>query len=128
MWMTRFGTMYKQEDILLIPIPFTDLTTTKQRPVLVLSNTQYNQNTEDIVVAAITSQLRDIDYSVVITAEDLSEGELRKTSAIRADKLYTLSKQIVKRKFGHVQNHILGDYMNQVKVINIKHRSNFFGR
>lgn len=103
------GTMYKQGDILLIPIPYTDLTTTKQRPVLVLSNNIYNQNTDDILVAAITSQLKDIDYSVVINTEDLSEGELRKTSAIRADKLYTLSKQIVKRKFGHVYHNILDD-------------------
>jgi mRNA interferase MazF len=30
--------MYNQGAILLIPIPYTDLTTTKQRPVLVLSN------------------------------------------------------------------------------------------
>ena len=30
--------MFKQGDILLIPIPYTDLTTNKQRPVLVLSN------------------------------------------------------------------------------------------
>ena len=101
--------MYKQGDILLIPIPYTNLTTTKQRPVLVLSNNMYHQNTDDILVAAITSQLKDIDYSVVINTEDLSEGELRKTSAIRADKLYTLSKQIVKRKFGHVHKNILDD-------------------
>ncbi len=30
--------MYKQRDILLIPIPFTDLTAQRRRPVLVVSN------------------------------------------------------------------------------------------
>ena len=49
--------MYKQGDILLIPFPFTDLSSTKQRPVLVLSNTKYNESNQDIVVAAITSNL-----------------------------------------------------------------------
>ncbi|MBA2875997.1 type II toxin-antitoxin system PemK/MazF family toxin [Thermaerobacillus caldiproteolyticus] len=49
--------MYKQGDILLIPIPFSNLSITKQRPVLVLSNDNYNQFTKDLLVAAITSQL-----------------------------------------------------------------------
>lgn len=109
--------MYKQGDILPIPIPYIDLTTTKQRPVLVLSNDMYNQNTEDIIVVAITSQLKDIDYSVVIHTEDLSEGELRKTSAIRVDKLYTLSKQIVKKKFGHVHKNILDDVIMKINEL-----------
>ncbi len=42
--------MFKQGDILLIAIPFSDLTSSKKRPVLVLSNSGYNSKTEDIVV------------------------------------------------------------------------------
>jgi mRNA interferase MazF len=61
--------------------------------------------------------LKDLDYSVVIHTEDLSEGELRKTSAIRADKLYILSKQIVKRKFGQVQKNILDDVIVKINEL-----------
>lgn len=45
--------MYKQGDILLVPIPYSDMTSMKKRPVLVLSNDLYNKQTEDIIVAAI---------------------------------------------------------------------------
>ncbi|HLR69697.1 type II toxin-antitoxin system PemK/MazF family toxin [Virgibacillus alimentarius] len=34
--------MYKQGDIVLIPVPFSDLKTHKQRPVLIISNDSYN--------------------------------------------------------------------------------------
>jgi len=57
--------MYKQGDILLIPIPFSDLSSNKKRPVLVLSNNDYNNKTEDIIVAAITSNLAEKDYIVM---------------------------------------------------------------
>ena len=60
--MMRFGIMYSQCDIVLIPVPFSDLSPKKQRPVLIISNNHYNNLTEDIVVVAITSQLKDLDY------------------------------------------------------------------
>ncbi|MBM7569953.1 mRNA interferase MazF [Aquibacillus albus] len=99
--------MYKQGDIVLIPVPFSDLTNRKQRPVLVISSDSYNEMTEDIVVLAITSQLRNLDYSVVIESTDLKDGELKVASAIRGDKIYTLSKGIVRKKFGQVHSKVL---------------------
>ena len=99
--------MYEQGDIVLIPVPFSDLTNRKQRPVLIISNDSYNKATEDIVVVAITSQLKDLDYSVVIESKDLVEGELKTKSAVRTDKVYTPSKVIVRKKFGQVNSHVL---------------------
>lgn len=63
--------------------------------------------TEDIVVVAITSQLKDLDYSVIIESKDLIEGELKIKSAVRADKVYTLSKGIIRKKFGQVNSDVL---------------------
>ncbi|MCG1012537.1 type II toxin-antitoxin system PemK/MazF family toxin [Tepidanaerobacter sp. GT38] len=65
--MMRYGTMYRQGDILLIPIPYSDLTSNKKRPVLVLSNDDYNTKTEDIIVAAITSNITSKEYSILIS-------------------------------------------------------------
>jgi mRNA interferase MazF len=42
--------------IVLVRFPFTDLTTTKKRPALVMSPASYSQRQGDIVVLALTSQ------------------------------------------------------------------------
>lgn len=62
--------MFNQGDILLVPIPFSDLSSSKKRPVLVLSNNEYNSKTNDIVVAAITSNIITKDYTILLTTED----------------------------------------------------------
>lgn len=99
--------MYNQGDILLIPIPFSDLSTNKKRPVLVLSNSIYNKEAEDIIVIAITSNLSEKRYSLLINNCDMQEGNLKVTSCIKIDKIYTLSKFIVIKKFGSVKPEIL---------------------
>jgi len=96
--------MYKQGDILLISVPFTDLTSSKKRPVLVVSNDEFNYKSEDIIVAAITSNVNDNPYSVLIDSIDLDEGVLLKTSCVKIDKLYTLAQSIVLRKFGRLKS------------------------
>src|SRR5690625_2935013 len=115
--MTRFGIMYKQGDIVLIPVPFSDLKQYKQRPVLIISKDGYNKANEDIVVLAITSKLKGLAYSVIIESKDLTEGELKVTSEIRADKVYTLSKSIVRKKFGRVNNGVLKAVRVKIKEL-----------
>jgi hypothetical protein len=39
--------MPSQGDIILIPIPFTDLSSQKRRPVIVISNDSYNHKTTE---------------------------------------------------------------------------------
>ena len=70
--------MYKQGDILLIPIPFSDLSSHKKRPVLVLSNNSYQDKTEDMLVAAITSNILEKEFEVQITNNDMHVGTLKK--------------------------------------------------
>ncbi len=66
--------MPEQGDILLVPIPFTDLSSQKRRPVIVVSNNDYNQKTADLVVVAMTSNPVEADYSFTITSDDLEKG------------------------------------------------------
>ncbi|HWU13536.1 MAG TPA: type II toxin-antitoxin system PemK/MazF family toxin [Caulobacter sp.] len=45
-------------DIVLVPFPFTSQASSKQRPAVVVSGRAYNLQRPDIVLMAITSQLR----------------------------------------------------------------------
>ena len=99
--------MLKQKDIVLIPIPFTDLASQKKRPAIIISCDKYNETNEDIVVVALTSNIENRDFTVTLTNNDLENGTLKVTSMIRVDKIYTLNKSIVIRTFGRVKPDIL---------------------
>ncbi len=91
-----------QGDIVLVPVPFTDLTSHKWRPVVVLSNDAYQLATQDFVCVAMTSNLKDEPYSFEITTTDLADGTLNRPSRVRADKLFTLAQLIIVTRFGRV--------------------------
>lgn len=99
--------MPKQGDIVLIPVPFTDLSSKKQRPVIVISKNEYNQTTQDIVVVALTSNPDATAHGFTITSADLAKGTLKRPSQVRVDKIYTLSQGIVVRTFGRVSRRVL---------------------
>ncbi|HRJ42450.1 MAG: type II toxin-antitoxin system PemK/MazF family toxin [Caldilineaceae bacterium] len=99
--------MPEQGEIVLIPVPFTDLSSHKRRPVIVISNDVYNRQTADVVVVAMTSNPTPTDYSFTITSSDLVRGSLNRPSKVRVDKIYTLSQSIIIKPFGQVDRTVL---------------------
>jgi mRNA interferase MazF len=91
-----------QGDIVLVPVPFTDLSSYRRRPVVVVSNAGYQAATLDFVCVAMTSNLKAEPYSFEITTADLADGVLNRTSRVRVDKVYTLAQGIVVARFGRV--------------------------
>ena len=59
---------HQRGDVLLVPFPFSDLSTTKVRPSVVISSRHYHSTQPDILLAAITSKLSaspdPLDYSL----------------------------------------------------------------
>ena len=47
--------MPQRGDIVLVPVPFTDLSSNRRRPVIVISNDDYQKTTQDMIVVAMTS-------------------------------------------------------------------------
>ena len=105
--MMKFGIQFRQGDIILVPFPFTDLSTAKQRPALIISKNNYNSKTDDIIICGITSNLKDSNYSVLIANSDLSSGNLITPSRVKLDKIFTLNKSKVIRKFGAVREEVI---------------------
>ncbi len=98
--MMTSGTSFEQRDIVLVPLPFSDLSSAKQRPALIISNDNYNSGSDDVLVCGITSNLKDADYSVILSGEDISGGALFFASRIKADKIFSLDKSIFRKKIG----------------------------
>jgi mRNA interferase MazF len=94
--MTPSGMMFKQRDIILIPIPFTDLASQKKRPAIVISSDKYNDASEDIVVVALTSNVKKQDFAIITTPEDLKDGKLKATSMIRSLRVSTMNFRILR--------------------------------
>lgn len=50
-------TSFEFGDVILVPFPFTDQSSSRQRPAVVISTAEYSRSRGDILVAAITSQI-----------------------------------------------------------------------
>ena len=95
----------KRGDVVLIKFPFTDLSSTKVRPALVISNEHYNTNQDDVVLLLITSNTSRIssdDYILGPSDSEFKDTGLKQTSAFRVGKIQTLNKKLINSKLGFV--------------------------
>jgi len=51
-------TAYNFGDVILVPFPFTDQAGAKQRPAVIVSSARYNTERPDLILMAVTSQVR----------------------------------------------------------------------
>jgi mRNA interferase MazF len=86
-------------DVVVVPFPFTDKTTTKRRPALVLSEAKtFNKCIAHCVMAMITSASNS-DWPLDVEIDDIEAAGLPSASIVRM-KLFTLDNQLVIRKAG----------------------------
>jgi mRNA interferase MazF len=103
------GTRFRQGDIVLVAMPFTNLKGVKKRPALVISNDEYNERTDDLVICRITSDTNPVPYSILLRDDSLQFGVLSFTSKIRADKLFTIHNSLIQHRLGRVTERVLDD-------------------
>ncbi len=89
----------KAFDVVVVPFPFTERSTTKRRPALVLSAARnFNKQVGQSVLAMITSA-KNSSWPLDVEIEDLDSAGLPSASIVRM-KLFTLDDRFIIRKAG----------------------------
>jgi len=102
--------------IVLIRFPFTNLTSSKRRPALVLLEKDF-----DVVVAFISSKIPVVvDENIVIinkTHKEFNLTGLKVDSVISLDKVATLSKRLISGELGEIGTQLKSEVNNHFRKI-----------
>lgn len=85
-------------DIVVVNFPFSDLSSSKRRPALVLA---YAEN-GDYLFCQITSKNIKNSWALQLPQEEIIEGELFKSSNIRPNMLFIADQSIILYKAGQI--------------------------
>ncbi len=103
----------------MITFPFSDLTSAKIRPALVLSPTEPSE--QDFIAALISSNilrsLSKTDYLLYTSDPDFSETGLKTDSVFRMAKLHNLNKSLAKRRLGKVNVHLMKNLEQKLYLV-----------
>ncbi len=101
--MKRLIVTFKAFDVVVVPFPFTDRSTAKHRPALVLSDAvNFNMQVGQSVLAMITSA-KNSDWPLDVEISNLNAAGLNSASLVRM-KLFTLDDQLILRKAGKLSD------------------------
>lgn len=114
---TTMAKTFRPGEILLANYPFTDHSSQKLRPVLVVSLPEFNSGA-DLVVVPISSQVKLNDRHAVNIMDDHQEfGKtgLRGSSAVKWTKLLCVSCSVVERSHGTMPQEIADQVYTKIK-------------
>lgn len=90
----------KRGDIVLVSFPFTDLSSVKVRPAVIISR---DPQLDDVIIAFISSVTENPRASEILLENknpDFITTGLKKTSVFKMDKLLTIASILIIRKLG----------------------------
>lgn len=105
---------YNKGDIVIIRFPFTDLSSSRKRPALIISNDIVNQ-TGDYLMLQITSKEKADLLSLPIAKNAFTGNkELPLKSFIRLHKIFLLNENLIVGKATSVKKEFLGKVTGEV--------------
>jgi mRNA interferase MazF len=101
-------------DVVVLPFPFSDLSSNKHRPALVISPL----NGDDVILCAITGMSNDKDiYIISLLQSDFNNGNLDRDSFIRPNKLFTADSKIIVKKKGSLADYKIKEVVAKLTEI-----------
>jgi mRNA interferase MazF len=97
-------------DVVVVPFPFSDLSSAKKRPALVLAT----PDGDDVILCQITSRLVSDRYAILISEDDFSDGSLRQESNVRPTRIFTADTSIIEYKAGHLTSVVMEKITDRV--------------
>jgi mRNA interferase MazF len=92
---------YTFGDVILVPFPFTDQSTTKQRPAVVISSSHYNTARPDLILLAITSQVRaSLAFGEALVADWQTAGLIK--PSVFKPLITTIEQVLVIKRLGNL--------------------------
>jgi mRNA interferase MazF len=88
-------------DVVLVPFPFTDQSTTKQRPAVVVSSAAYHRDRRDLIILAVTSQIRPAAGFGEAVIQRWESAGLLKPSMLKP-LIATLERPLVMQRLGRL--------------------------
>ena len=95
------ATSFSFGDVVLVPFPFTNQNGSKKRPAVVVSSAAYNRARIDLVLMAITSQVRPRLGFGEVLVQDWKGASLLFPGVIKPV-LFTIEKTLVIKPLGHL--------------------------
>jgi mRNA interferase MazF len=89
--------------VVIIPFPFSDLSSAKRRPALVLAVLPFN----DLLLCQISSKFRLDRHALALDSTDFASGSLPSQSYVRCGKLFAAAENIVERTAGTLTDQAL---------------------
>ena len=93
----------EQRDLLLVPFPFSDQSGRKVRPVIVISNDEFNITSEDLIVVGVTSNISGDRHTIELSNADLEYGKLFDACCVKIENILKIDKQLVIKKIGKLK-------------------------
>lgn len=89
-------------DVVLVSFPFTDQRGSKQRPAVVVSSAAYQRQRPDVILMAVTSQVRAAPAFGEAALKDWQGAGLLKPSVLKPI-LFTAEKSLVRKALGRLK-------------------------